>query len=132
MHKWRTAMLASLALTGGAALAVTVGPAASAAAFDPCSALSQGKLRYPTGTATRLVLAISPAYASNHVGVTECVKKGRSCTKVTETPGRAGANGFAEPGEKREGDGKSPTGSFPVPQGVGEEKPRTRDTTRGD
>jgi L,D-peptidoglycan transpeptidase YkuD (ErfK/YbiS/YcfS/YnhG family) len=126
MHKWRTAMLVSLALTGGAALAVTAGPAASAAAFDPCSALSQGKLRYPTGTATRLVLAISPAYASNHVVVTECVKKGRSWTKVTETPGRAGANGFAKPGEKREGDGKSPTGSFTFTEAFGVGNPGTK------
>ena len=125
-HKWRTAMLASLALTGGTALAATVGPAASAAPFDPCSAVSQGKLRYPTGSATRLVLAISPAYTSNFVVVTECVKKGRTWTKVVETPGRAGANGFAKPGEKREGDGKSPTGSFTFTEAFGMANPGTK------
>jgi len=126
MHKWRTAMLASLALTGGTALAATLGPAAGAAAFDPCSAVGQGRLRYPTGSATRLVFAISPAYASNQVVVTECVKKGRSWTKVAQVPGRAGANGFARPGEKREGDGRSPTGSFTFTEAFGMENPGTR------
>lgn len=121
----RTAMLASIALTGGMALAAPV-PAASAASFDPCSAVSQGRLRYGTGSATRLVLAISSGYASNYVVVTECVKKGRSWTKVTETPGRAGAGGFARPGEKREGDGKSPTGSFTFTEAFGMKNPGTK------
>ncbi|MDN3355963.1 L,D-transpeptidase family protein [Actinomadura sp. DC4] len=126
MHKWRTVMLASLALTSGTALAATLGPAAGAAAFDPCSAVSQGRLRYTPGGATRLVFAISSAYTSNYVTVTECVKKGRSWTKVTETPGRAGTNGFARPGKKREGDGKSPTGSFTFTEAFGVADPGTR------
>jgi L,D-peptidoglycan transpeptidase YkuD (ErfK/YbiS/YcfS/YnhG family) len=120
--------LASLALAGGAALAALTAlgpPAAAAAPFDPCSALSQGRLRYPTGEARHLVLAVSPAYASNHVVVTECVKNGRSWSKVTETPGRAGVNGFAAPGQKREGDGRSPTGSFTFSQAFGVGNPGT-------
>jgi L,D-peptidoglycan transpeptidase YkuD (ErfK/YbiS/YcfS/YnhG family) len=121
----RTAMLASIALTGGMALAAP-GPTASAASFDPCSAASQGRLRYGTGSAKRLVFAISSGYASNHVVVTECVKKGRTWTKVTETPGRAGVNGFARPGEKREGDGKSPTGSFTFTEAFGMRNPGTK------
>jgi L,D-peptidoglycan transpeptidase YkuD (ErfK/YbiS/YcfS/YnhG family) len=119
-------MLTSLALTGGAALAAAVGPPAHAAAFDPCSAVGQGKLRYGMGSATRLVFAISSGYSSNYVLVTECVKKGRTWTKVAETPGRAGANGFAKPGEKREGDGKSPTGSFTFTEAFGVSNPGTK------
>jgi L,D-peptidoglycan transpeptidase YkuD (ErfK/YbiS/YcfS/YnhG family) len=125
VRKRRTAVLASIALTGGAALAA-LGPAASATAFDPCSAVSQGRLRYGTGSATRLVFAVSSGYASNYVVVTECVKKGRSWTKVTETPGRAGVNGFARPGQKREGDGKSPTGSFTFTEAFGMKNPGTK------
>jgi L,D-peptidoglycan transpeptidase YkuD (ErfK/YbiS/YcfS/YnhG family) len=122
----RTALLASIALTGGTALAATLGPAAHAAAFDPCSAIGQGRLRYGTGTATHLVLAISSGYSSNYVTVTECVKKGRSWTKVAEVPGRAGLNGFARPGGKREGDGMSPTGSFTFTEAFGMANPGTK------
>jgi L,D-peptidoglycan transpeptidase YkuD (ErfK/YbiS/YcfS/YnhG family) len=120
--------LASLALAGGTALAAltALGPPAAAAPFDPCSAISQGKLRYPTGSAQHLVLAVSSGYASNYVVVTECAKKGRSWTKLTETEGRAGANGFARPGQKREGDGKSPTGSFTFTEAFGMGNPGTR------
>ncbi len=121
MNKRRTA---SLALAGGITLAATLGPVAHAAALDPCSAV--GRLRYDTGHATRLVFAISSAYASNHVLVTECVKKGRTWTKVAQTPGRAGVNGFAPPGGKREGDGRSPTGSFAFTQAFGMGDPGTR------
>jgi L,D-peptidoglycan transpeptidase YkuD (ErfK/YbiS/YcfS/YnhG family) len=124
--------IASMALATAAALAVLSTTASAAVAsgtpggFDPCAAISQGRLRYPTGNAMRLVFAISSGYASNHVLVTECVKKGRAWTKLTQTPGRAGANGFAAPGAKREGDGKSPTGSFTFTQAFGMADPGTR------
>lgn len=125
MRKRRTSVLASVVLIGGTALAM-LGPTAGAAAFDPCSAVSQGRLRYGTGSATRLVFAISPGYDSNNVLVTECVKTGRSWTKVTETPGRAGVYGFAPPGRKREGDGRSPTGSFTFTEAFGMRNPGTK------
>ena len=131
MGNRRTAVLASIALTGGTAFAA-LGPTPPAAAttasaaFDPCAAMSQGRLRHPIGSAARLVFAISPDLASNHVVVTECVKKGRSWAKVTETAGRAGAGGFARPGEKREGDGKSPTGSFTFTEAFGMRNPGTK------
>lgn len=102
------------------------GPVASAATFDPCAAIDQGALRYDTGTATRLVFALSRAYVSNQVVVTECVRTGRTWAKVTETTGRAGLNGFAAPGAKREGDGKSPTGSFTFTEAFGMANPGTR------
>lgn len=110
------------------ALTVTTAPgqAASAATFDPCAAVSQGRLRYPAGTAVRLVFAVSSGYASNNVVVTECVNKGRTWAKVIETPGRAGVNGFAPPGGKREGDGKSPTGSFTFTEAFGVADPGTK------
>lgn len=122
------ATLTSAVLAGGAALAAltAMGPSASAAAFDPCSAMGQGRLRYDTGTATHVVFAISSGYSSNDVLVTECAKRDGAWTTVTQVPGRAGANGFARPGEKREGDGKSPTGSFTFTEAFGNGDPGTK------
>jgi L,D-peptidoglycan transpeptidase YkuD (ErfK/YbiS/YcfS/YnhG family) len=120
----RMAVLASIVLAGGAALTV-LGPAAQAAAFDPCAATGNGRLRYTTGTAKHLVFAVSSGYSSNEVVVTECVNKGRSWEKVSATTGRAGRNGFAEHGEKREGDGKSPTGSYRLSEAFGVSDPGT-------
>jgi L,D-peptidoglycan transpeptidase YkuD (ErfK/YbiS/YcfS/YnhG family) len=117
--------LMSIALASGAVFAASE-PAANAATFDPCAATAQGALRYGTGTAGRLVFALSSGYASNHVVVTECVKKGRAWAKVTETTGRAGVSGFAAPGAKREGDGKSPTGSFTFTEAFGMANPGTK------
>lgn len=114
----------SLALIGWVALAMTLGPTANAASFDPCS--SAGRLRYGTGDAKHLVFAVSSGYDSNHVVVTACAKNGGAWTKYAETPGRAGLNGFARPGDKREGDGKSPTGSFTFTQAFGMGDPGTR------
>src|SRR3954454_17621598 len=111
-------MLASVVLAGGAAL-TALGPTAQAAAFDPCAGAADGTLRYATGTAKHLVFAISAGYSSNKVVVTECAKRGRSWKTVSTTHGRAGQNGFAAPGEKREGDGKSPSGSFTLSEAFG-------------
>jgi L,D-peptidoglycan transpeptidase YkuD (ErfK/YbiS/YcfS/YnhG family) len=118
-------MLTSIVLAGGAALA-TFGPTAQAAAFDPCSATTHGKLRYPTGGAEHLVFAISSGYSSNDVVVTECVKTGGSWKQATTITGRAGTNGFAKPGTKREGDGKSPTGSYTLTEAFGMGNPGTK------
>jgi L,D-peptidoglycan transpeptidase YkuD (ErfK/YbiS/YcfS/YnhG family) len=118
------AALASIALAGGVAL-VTQGGAARAGVFDPCSAVNQGRLRYSPGTAAHLVFAVSPAYSSNYVVVTECGKTGGAWRAMTATTGRAGTGGFAEPGQKREGDGKSPTGSYTLSSAFGVGDPGT-------
>lgn len=111
-----------MALAGGAVLAA-LGQTAQAAEFDPCA--NTGELRYTTGTARHLVFAISDGYASNEVVVTECAKNGDAWKTVSTTTGRAGANGFAEEGAKREGDGKSPTGSYLLSEAFGAENPGT-------
>ncbi|MFL6055392.1 MAG: L,D-transpeptidase family protein [Actinoallomurus sp.] len=125
MKPQRTAVLASIALVGGAAL-TGLAPAAQAQAFDPCSAANQGKLNYPTGSASHVVFAVSSSYGSNHVVVTECAKQGNSWKKVSATDGRAGTTAFARPGEKREGDGKTPTGSFTLTEAFGLGNPGTK------
>lgn len=131
MRYTRSTLLATIMLAGSVAPAALAGTAhaagpARAAAFDPCSAASQGKLRFPTGTARHVVFAVSSAYASNDVVVTECVRQGGGWTQVSTTTGRAGTGGFAAPGAKREGDGKSPTGSFTLSQAFGLGDPGTR------
>lgn len=125
MRLRRTALLASITLAGGAALAGLAGTA-QAASFDPCSAASHGRLRYTSGIARHLVFALSSAYSSNHVVVTECARQGNGWKQISATTGRAGTGGFAAPGRKREGDGKSPTGSFTLTQAFGLANPGTR------
>ena len=126
MKKQRTAILASIALAGGVALTALAPAAAQAATFNPCSAANHGRLKYSTGSARHLVFAISSAYSSNYVVVTECVKQGKSWKKVSATKGRAGTKAFARPGAKREGDGKSPTGSFTLTDAFGLGNPGTK------
>lgn len=134
MRFTRTTLLATITLAGGimplglaGAAEAGTGPAAvRAASFDPCAAASQGKLRFPTGAARHLVFAVSSAYSSNYVDVTECVRQGHGWKQVSTTTGRAGTGGFAAPGAKREGDGKSPTGSFTLTQAFGLGNPGTR------
>lgn len=118
------AMLVSITLAGGAALA-GLAPTAQAASFDPCSATNHGRLKYTTGTARHLVFAISSAYSSNVVTVTECVRKGGAWKNAGAVTGRAGTKGFAAPGKKREGDGKSPTGSYTLTEAFGLGDPGT-------
>jgi L,D-peptidoglycan transpeptidase YkuD (ErfK/YbiS/YcfS/YnhG family) len=117
-------LLASIALAGGAAL-TALAPAAQAQTFDPCAATNHGTLKYPTGSATHVVFAISSSYSSNYVVVTECVKQKGSWKKISAVHGRAGTNAFAPPGEKREGDGRTPTGSFTLTEAFGVGDPGT-------
>lgn len=125
MGRRRTTIIGAIALAGAATVAglVTLGSAAQAATFDPCRAT--GTLRYSTGSARHLVFAVSSAYSSNYVVVTECAKSGKTWKQVGQTTGRAGTKGFAAPGGKREGDGKSPTGSFTLSSAFGMGNPGT-------
>jgi L,D-peptidoglycan transpeptidase YkuD (ErfK/YbiS/YcfS/YnhG family) len=120
----RTAVLAAIMLASWIAL-TALGRPAQADAFDPCASTAGGKLRYTTGTAQHLVFAISSDSSSNEVVVTECAKNGGPWQRVSVTNGRAGRNGFAEDGAKREGDGKSPTGSYTLSEAFGIQDPGT-------
>ncbi|WP_433476578.1 L,D-transpeptidase family protein [Spirillospora sp. CA-142024] len=95
-------------------------------AIDPCQALNRGQSRYGPGGARHVVFAVAAQYGTTEVTVTECARKGRFWRTVLTTPGHVGRNGYAEPGAKREGDGKSPTGSFSLTEAFGEGDPGTR------
>ncbi len=119
---------AASVLSVAAVLAAGPAPPASAQerALEPCQALGQGKARYGAGAARHVVFAVAAGYGTTEVTVTECVRKGRSWKTLLSAPGHIGRNGYAEPGAKREGDGKSPTGSYSLTEAFGEGDPGTR------
>ncbi|SNT25951.1 L,D-peptidoglycan transpeptidase YkuD, ErfK/YbiS/YcfS/YnhG family [Actinomadura meyerae] len=129
MRKCSAAMrIAALSAAAGlVAMAVGI-PRASAReshVSDPCWALSQGQTRYEPGGARHVVFAVAAGYGTTEVTVTECVRKGRFWKQFLTTLGHVGRNGYAEPGAKREGDGKSPTGSYTMTEAFGEGDPGT-------
>ncbi|WP_433334567.1 L,D-transpeptidase family protein [Spirillospora sp. CA-294931] len=118
--------IALLAICGGM---LTAAPPAAAEAKDPasnpCRALSAGVTKYQAGRANHVLFAIAPEYGSTEVSITECAKKGRRWKRVLTASGYVGKNGFAAPGTKKEGDGKSPTGMFTLTEAFGEGDPGT-------
>ncbi|MFC5747411.1 L,D-transpeptidase family protein [Actinomadura rugatobispora] len=111
------------------AAAVVHAPRASArepAGEHPCRSLNLGESRYRPGSARHVVFAVADGYGTAEVAITECARIGPFWRTVLSTSGHVGRNGFAEPGAKREGDGKSPTGSYSMTEAFGEGDPRTR------
>ncbi|GAA2423010.1 hypothetical protein GCM10010191_38620 [Actinomadura vinacea] len=104
--------------------AISTQPAA-AEEKNPCEALSQGQSKYSAGRAKHVVFAVAADYGTTEVDIVECAKKGGRWKQTLATDGHVGRSGFAEPGTKREGDGKSPTGSFTLTEAFGEGDPGT-------
>ncbi|MFF5258111.1 L,D-transpeptidase family protein [Actinomadura viridis] len=92
---------------------------------NPCTALTLGKSRHEPGTAGRVVFAVADGYGTTDVTITECTKRNGFWKRTLTTPGHIGRNGFAAPGTKREGDGKSPAGSYSLTEAFGESDPGT-------
>ncbi|WP_344314215.1 L,D-transpeptidase family protein [Fodinicola feengrottensis] len=109
---------AVLAMTGFSA-------PANAAEADPCHALNARTVKFPVQGARHVVFAVASAYGVNTVTVTECVREGLRWRTVRTADGRAGTKGFAPPGQKREGDGRTPTGSYTLTEAFGEGDPGT-------
>ncbi|MFI0355297.1 L,D-transpeptidase family protein [Actinomadura sp. 9N407] len=126
VHAQRGGALLVAGVTAALAATLVHAPRASASEADPCLALSLGKSRYEPGKARHIVFAVAAGYGTPLVTVTECAKAGPFWRTVLSTPGYVGRNGFAEPGTKREGDGKSPTGSYSMTEAFGEGDPGTR------
>ncbi|MDL4773891.1 MULTISPECIES: L,D-transpeptidase family protein [Thermomonosporaceae] len=124
----RRAVLALLCL--GAALATVAVHAPSATAKErgavrPCQALGLGLSRYGAGSARHVLFAVAADYGTTEVAITECTRRGVFWRQTLTAPGHVGRNGFAEPGAKREGDGKTPTGSHSLTEAFGEGDPGT-------
>ncbi|TDD66852.1 hypothetical protein E1293_38725 [Actinomadura darangshiensis] len=122
----RVAVLSMAALVAAGVLVPQASAQEGREGRDPCRALSHKQTRYEPGKAQHVVFAVAEGYGTTEVTVTECAKKGRSWKTVLTTPGHVGRSGYAEPGAKREGDGKSPTGSYSLTEAFGEGDPGTR------
>ncbi len=92
-------------------------------AEDPCpsvAGLLQGSRRAPA----RVTFALAATYGSSWATVSECARtRSGRWIRTAVTAGRIGSKGFAAPGEKREGDRRSPTGIFTLGVGFGARNP---------
>ncbi|WP_163511700.1 L,D-transpeptidase family protein [Fodinicola acaciae] len=119
-------MRRTLAAVVGLLVAMSTFGTPAYASDDACRALTDHTVRFPVGGAKHVVFAVAPDYGVTTVTVTECVRHGRKWQSVRQVDGWAGRAGFAPPGEKREGDGRTPSGSFTLTEAFGEGDPGTR------
>ncbi len=89
-------------------LLVTMAVPASASTY------SVSRLRYSTGTSTQAVIVTASGYGTSYATLETFYKDSVGVWHRAFSPmtARIGYNGFAAPGYKREGDGRSPTGKF--------------------
>ena len=92
----------------------------------PCAKLSAHQTRYSAGTATRVVFVTAADAAQNAVLITGCVRNGDGYIQEWQQTGFIGKNGFAPEGQLREGQYRSPTGSFSATEALGRADPGTR------
>lgn len=103
-------------------------PAAHASPQEtaPCAKLSAHQTRYSAGTATRVVFVTAAEAAQNAVLITGCVRNPEGYVQEWQQTGFIGKNGFAPEGQLREGQYRSPTGSFSATEALGKADPGTR------
>lgn len=118
----RLVTLAVIAAATAVPLVSVAEPAQAASSI--CAAISTGRVHGLSSRPAHVTLALAAAYGSTHVTVTACSKtRTGAYTQVWRSPGRAGRNGFAAIGTKREGDGTSPTGVFTFGAAFGRSNP---------
>lgn len=114
------------ALTMGVLSAFPPAAHASPQETAPCAKLSAHQTRYSAGTATRVVFVTAAEAAQNAVLITGCVRDGDGFVQEWQQTGFIGENGFAPEGQLREGEYRSPTGSFSATEALGRADPGTR------
>jgi L,D-peptidoglycan transpeptidase YkuD (ErfK/YbiS/YcfS/YnhG family) len=87
--------------------------------------LSAHQTRYSAGTANRVVFVTAAGAAQNAVLITGCVRSGGGYAQEWQQAGFIGKNGFAPEGQLREGEYRSPTGSFSATEALGKANPGT-------
>lgn len=92
----------------------------------PCVKLTVQEVKYPSSGAARVVFVTSIERNQNAVLITGCVQSGAEYKQEWQTTGFIGKNGFAAPGELREGAAQSPTGSFTATEALGKSNPGTK------
>lgn len=92
----------------------------------PCAKLTAREVRFPVGDANRVVFVTATDLKVNAVLITGCVKTPDGYAQEWQQTGFIGENGFAPAGELREGEYRSPTGSFTATEALGRADPGTK------
>ena len=119
-------MLLFAALTIGFIAAPPPATHASPQESAPCAKLSGHQTRFSAGTANRVVFVTAAEAAQNAVLITGCVRDGDGYAQEWQQAGFIGKNGFAPEGQLREGQYRSPTGSFSATEALGKANPGTK------
>jgi L,D-peptidoglycan transpeptidase YkuD (ErfK/YbiS/YcfS/YnhG family) len=113
------AALAAATLAGGCAPATTTpgspAPAATARAAATAGAASVAGAAHPAGplAGSQLITATAASYGATYATLTAYQRAAGHWRRVFGPwTARIGRNGFAPPGRKREGDGRTPSGTF--------------------
>jgi len=106
----RFGVLTALLLAAVLALFLSTVQSASASTY------SVNRLRYSTGSSTQMIVVTSGGYGTSYATLETFYKDryGHWQRAFAPMAARVGYNGFAPPGAKREGDGRSPTGRYGV------------------
>lgn len=119
-------LCALVAITAGTALLPAAPASAAGQVAAPCAKLLSGESRYSPGQESRTIFVTSTDRKQNKVLITGCVRVGGEFKQEWQTTGFIGANGFAPPGQLREREFRSPTGSFSVTEALGKANPGTK------
>ncbi|WP_427007386.1 hypothetical protein [Pseudarthrobacter sp. H2] len=119
----RTLLLTAL-IAGLTALPSTAHGAAQETA--PCAKLTAREVRFSAGGAGRVVFATATDFDQNTVLITGCVRDADGYVPEWQVAGFIGENGFAPEGMLRDGQYRSPTGSFSATEALGLADPGTR------
>lgn len=122
-HIVRRTLLAAALIAGPAALPASAHAAAQEMA--PCAKLSAHEVRFPVSDARRVVFVTATGLQVNTVLITGCVRDPDGYVQEWQATGFIGENGFAPEGTLREGQYRSPTGSFSVTEALGLANPGT-------
>lgn len=92
--------------------------ARSAGGSAACEAVDDGRID-GLDRPQRATVVLAPDYGTSHATLTECVRSGDGYDVDYSVDARIGREGFAPPGAKREGDGRSPSGVYSFGHGFG-------------
>ncbi|MCB5272941.1 hypothetical protein BJG92_00453 [Arthrobacter sp. SO5] len=120
------ALVAGWALPAGAHAAPVDTPREAAQEPAPCAKLTAGQVRFPAADAARVVFVTATDFQVNTVLITGCARGPDGYIQEWQAAGFVGANGFAPEGALREGQYRSPTGSFSVTEALGLANPGTK------
>lgn len=124
MRRWTTAFTRAVPVAALVVVPLGLSACAAGAMGSPCSFITSGQVNGLTTRPAHVFFALTRGYGASTATVTQCTKTTTGgYAEAWQTSGRVGSNGFAAYGDKREGDGKSPTGIFAVGPGFGVSNP---------